>query len=79
VPSFHPVFAHFSPETLLSVTSIIATVAGLCLMFGRNTLRLIARWVDPSRSQKQAKHHLEGPHFRRSGRKTGEAQKRAGE
>jgi hypothetical protein len=34
-------FAYFGPETVLPVTSIIATIAGLAMMFGRHTLRLI--------------------------------------
>jgi hypothetical protein len=76
VSSSQVIFAYFSPETLLPVTSIIATAAGLFMIFGRNTLRLIARCFDPSRFQKRAKHHLEGPHFHRSGRIKGEAQNR---
>jgi hypothetical protein len=62
------VFAYFSPETLLPVTSILATVCGLVMMFGRTTLRLIARGVGRSRFHKQATHRLEGPHFQRTGR-----------
>jgi hypothetical protein len=34
-------FGYFGPETVLPVTSIIATIAGLAMMFGRHTLRLI--------------------------------------
>jgi hypothetical protein len=34
-------FAYFGPETVLPVTSVLATIAGLGMMFGRNTLRLI--------------------------------------
>ena len=46
----YPVVAYFSPETLLPVTSIVATAVGLVMMFGRTTLRLIARGVHRSRS-----------------------------
>lgn len=35
-------FAYFGPETLMPLTSIVAAVAGVFLMFGKNTLRLIA-------------------------------------
>jgi len=34
-------FAYFGPETVLPVTSVLATIAGLAMMFGRHTLRLI--------------------------------------
>jgi hypothetical protein len=40
IPSI-PLFAYFGPETVLPVTSVLATIAGLAMMFGRNTLRLI--------------------------------------
>jgi hypothetical protein len=38
------IFAYFGPETVLPVTSVIATVVGIVMMFGKNTLRLIFRW-----------------------------------
>jgi hypothetical protein len=38
-----PIFAYFSPETLLPATSIVATIAGIVMMLGRGTLRLLAR------------------------------------
>jgi len=34
-------FAYFSPETLLPITSIVATIAGLFMMLGRGFLRFI--------------------------------------
>ena len=37
------IFAYFSPETLLPVTSIVATIAGIVMMLGRGTLRLMIR------------------------------------
>ncbi len=36
-------FGYFSPETLLPVTSIVATIAGVAMMLGRSSLRLVAR------------------------------------
>jgi hypothetical protein len=39
--SSYLVFAYFSPETLLPVTSIVATIAGIVLMLGRGSLRFI--------------------------------------
>jgi hypothetical protein len=38
-----PIFAYFSPETLLPVGSIIATVAGVAMMLGRGSLRFMFR------------------------------------
>lgn len=40
VPSL--LFAYFGPETLMPVTSILATVAGVFLMFGRAGFRLVS-------------------------------------
>jgi hypothetical protein len=40
-----PLFAYFGPETLLPMTSVVATVVGIVLMFGRNAFRLAARLV----------------------------------
>ena len=37
------IFAYFSPETLLPATSIVATIAGIVMMLGRGTLRLLIR------------------------------------
>ena len=38
-------FAYFGPETMLPLTSVVATVIGLFMMFGRNTTRLIRRAI----------------------------------
>jgi hypothetical protein len=37
------VFAYFSPETLVPATSIVATIAGVMMMLGRGSLRLLVR------------------------------------
>jgi hypothetical protein len=43
--SFHVlILAYFGPETVLPMTSVVATVVGVFMMFGRNTLRLVFRW-----------------------------------
>lgn len=34
-------FAYFGPETFLPLTSVIAGVAGVFLMFGKNSVRMI--------------------------------------
>jgi hypothetical protein len=37
------IFAYFSPETLLPVGSILATVLGVAMMLGRGSLRFLFR------------------------------------
>lgn len=37
--------AYLGPETMLPVTSAVAGVAGLLLMFGRNALRIAGGWL----------------------------------
>ena len=34
-------FAYFSPETLLPVTSIVATIAGIAMLLGRSSLQFV--------------------------------------
>ncbi len=41
--TFSPIFAYFGPETILPVTSVIATVVGVAMMLGRNSTRLLVR------------------------------------
>ena len=38
-------FAYFTPETLLPVGSILATVAGIAMMLGRGSMRFLIRCV----------------------------------
>jgi hypothetical protein len=38
-----PIFGYFSPETLLPVGSILATVAGVAMMLGRGSVRYLFR------------------------------------
>ncbi len=43
------IFGYFSPEVLLPVTSILATVAGIFMMLGRRPYRFIIRayhWIN---------------------------------
>ena len=66
-------FGYFGPETVLPVTSIVATIAGLAMMFGRHTLRLImscGRLILSGRCRNQeraeSEHTYRGPHHSRS-------------
>ncbi len=46
------VYAYVSPETVLPVTSVIATLLGVVMMFGRTTVRFIAQKILPSKFRK---------------------------
>jgi hypothetical protein len=39
------IFAYIGPDTLLPLTSVVATVAGVILMFGRNSVRYSVLFV----------------------------------
>jgi hypothetical protein len=39
------VLAYFGAETMLPLTSVVATVAGVLLIFGRNAFRTVKRAV----------------------------------
>jgi hypothetical protein len=55
--------AYFGPETVLPMTSVIATVVGLFMMFGRSTFRFLFRWRrSPAAAPKPAE-VARGPHF----------------
>ena len=41
--AFDLVFAYFSPETLLPVTSIVATIAGVVVMLGKGSIQWFMR------------------------------------
>jgi hypothetical protein len=38
-------FAYIGPDTLLPLTSVVATAAGVVLMFGRNSVRYSVLFV----------------------------------
>lgn len=63
--STYLIIAYFSPETFLPVTSIVATVFGLVMMFGRTTIRLISQGVRSARRHQNPTGRLVGPHFQR--------------
>lgn len=76
-------FGYFGPETVLPVTSIIATIAGLAMMFGRHTLRLIVSCgrlilTGKFRKSADATNTYRGPHHAQVGSRdhvaTGEAE-----
>ena len=61
---FHGVFAYFGPETVMPVTSVIATIAAIVMMFGKNLFRLAVGCLRMIRAPKAPQPHASsGPHF----------------
>jgi len=61
----HPSFllAYFSPETVLPLSSIIATLAGFALLIKRSSLRFLARAVRASLRRRRRIVSVKRPHF----------------
>jgi len=67
---FVSILGYFGPETVLPVTSMVATVVGVLMIMGRHTLRLFLRagWLilkAPKRLLKPGSHVYSGPHHSR--------------
>ncbi len=60
---FHLILAYFGPETVMPMTSILATVAAVVLMFGKNLFRLVAYWVRRATFRRRHGQAATGPHF----------------
>lgn len=64
-----PLLAYFGPETVLPATSIIATILGVVLMMGKNSIRwsvgLVKSAVDACLGRKPAAGtpNVPAPHF----------------
>ena len=67
------VFAYLSPETVLPVASVFATVVGVVMMVGRSGFRFVFGWLRMARFQKPRQSVLKGPHFRAGSRVENEA------
>jgi len=59
----HLILAYFGPETVLPVTSILATVAAVVLMFGKSLFRLVAYWGRRATFRGRHGQTPSGPHF----------------
>jgi hypothetical protein len=57
------VFAYFAPETLLPLTSIAATIAGVTMMLGRGSLRFIFRCLRRGVRRPGSVAGVSRPHF----------------
>jgi hypothetical protein len=60
------ILAYLGPETVLPMTSVVATIVGVLMMCGRSTLRFLFRWHRPkdAASGEAAKNTTPRPHFR---------------
>jgi hypothetical protein len=64
------IFAYFGPETFLPLTSIVAAVVGVVMMFGRNTIRFVLYLVGrivPGRGTLEAQPRRRPGQLRRGG------------
>ena len=59
----HLILAYFGPETVMPVTSILATVAAVVLMFGKSLFRLVAYWLRRATFRGRHGQASAGPHF----------------
>ncbi|WP_422924601.1 hypothetical protein [Singulisphaera sp. PoT] len=62
-------FAYFGPETILPITSVIATVAGVALMCGKNSIRFAMRCGKVAFLRSRRMVAVGRPHFDAKGRK----------
>ena len=58
------VLAYFSPETMLPLSSIIATIAGCALMVKRSSFRFAVRSCRAILHRRRAGSGVKAPHFR---------------
>ncbi len=56
-------FAYLGPETMLPLTSVVATVVGVLLVFGRNTIGLMRRALRTVFIRSRRPRSAAGPHL----------------
>jgi len=59
----HLILAYFGPETVMPLTSFLATIAAVVLMFGKNLFRLGTYWIRRAAIRGSHGHAPSGPHF----------------
>jgi hypothetical protein len=59
----HLILAYFGPETVMPLTSIMATTAAVVLMFGKGMLRFVAYSVRRVTFRGRHGQAVTGPHF----------------
>jgi hypothetical protein len=59
------IFAYFGPETMLPLTSIVATIAGFAMLLGRGSLRYVLYLFRRIRTRRRRDHHvIARPHIK---------------
>lgn len=64
--------AYFSPETVLPLTSIVATIAGAAMLLTRGSLRFLLRCLRLAIGRKRREEGTRGPHFSTAGAEVSE-------
>jgi hypothetical protein len=70
MPSMTAMLAYMAPQPSLPVVSLLAITGGMVLMFGRDLLRLVRRWVRPAAIRGTRDQGIGAPHSRPGGRST---------
>ena len=64
------VLAYFSPETMLPLSSLIATVAGFALLIKRSSIRFIVHCCRAAFRRRTKASNINKPHFATQSRQT---------
>jgi hypothetical protein len=59
----HLILAYFGPETVMPVSSILATIVAVVLMFGKSLFRFVAFWIRRATFRGRHGQAPSGPHF----------------
>ncbi len=60
---FPRILAYLGPETVLPVTSILATIGAFVMLFSKSVFRFIAYWVRRAAYRRRHGRVATGPHF----------------
>jgi hypothetical protein len=63
-------FAYFSPETMLPLSSLIATIAGFALFLRRSSMRFVVHCCRESLRRLRPDARSNSPHFAMRGRRS---------
>jgi hypothetical protein len=74
-----PILAYFSPETMLPLSSLIATIAGFALLLKRNSIRFIVGCCRAALRARRGGAGPSAPHFAGRARRSSRAGRVAGD
>ncbi len=63
MPNLSVLFAYFGPETVMPMTSILATIVAVVMMFGRTVYRFAIGWVRAAWYRMRGRNTTPAPHF----------------